>query len=317
MIYILQGGRCGNQLFNYAFAREIQKIYPEQEICVCTLSLEKKQGIYGESWEDSLKHFAVKPYRTWIGKSIPIKDKGSIVQKIIWNAFELETKLARRKIWPFSKQSFKKNIFEKASKYGVYYNTFFGVAPYKVKRHKDYFIYGGYEDKNWFEDLRQTLYNEFKPIKCELPNVELMRYIQDSNSICVSLRNWEIDVADKSNINNRNICDASYYKRSIEYIKDNVKKPVFIVFSDDVEWGKKIVQSVAGDCEVIAESGLSNVAEKLYYMSMCKNFILANSTFSWWAQYLSQNNNKIVISPSKWFKNKEDHPLIDQDWILL
>lgn len=43
MIFILQGGRCGNQLFNYAFARQIQYKYPDQKICVCASGLEKNR----------------------------------------------------------------------------------------------------------------------------------------------------------------------------------------------------------------------------------------------------------------------------------
>ena len=37
--------------------------------------------------------------------------------------------------------------------------------------------------------------------------------------------------------------------------------------------------------------------EELYVMSHCDNLILANSSFSWWAAYLSTKDNKIVVAP--------------------
>jgi hypothetical protein len=98
-------------------------------------------------------------------------------------------------------------------------------------------------------------------------------------------------------------------------IKQKVQNPVFFLFSDDVDWVKTNVQT--GECETYCEDGTDPVWEKLRMMSMCKHFIISNSTFSWWAQWLSTNDNKIVISPSRWFNNDYQSPLIDSNWITI
>ena len=56
-------------------------------------------------------------------------------------------------------------------------------------------------------------------------------------------------------------------------------------------------------------------------MYSCKHFIISNSTFSWWAQYLSRNKEKIVIAPDRWTNDSyKEHNKIDiyeEDWELI
>ncbi len=59
--------------------------------------------------------------------------------------------------------------------------------------------------------------------------------------------------------------------------------------------------------------------EDLRLMQNCQNFIIANSTFSWWGAWLATNPKKIVIAPKQWFKvnNENSKDLIPENWIRL
>jgi hypothetical protein len=58
-------------------------------------------------------------------------------------------------------------------------------------------------------------------------------------------------------------------------------------------------------------------------MSLCDHFIIANSTFSWWASWLSisqSESDKIVICPDKWFGpsgSKDYQDIYCKNWIKL
>jgi len=86
----------------------------------------------------------------------------------------------------------------------------------------------------------------------------------------------------------------------------------FFVFSDDILWVKKnlkIKNATYIDQQVIPH-------EDLHLMSLCRHNITANSSFSWWAAWLNQHKNKIVIAPKQWFESKESE-VACENWIKI
>ena len=98
-------------------------------------------------------------------------------------------------------------------------------------------------------------------------------------------------------------------------MKEKLENPTFIFFSDDINWVKENIK--IGECVCYYERGVDPVWEKLRLMYSCKHFIISNSSFSWWAQYLSRNENKIVISPNRWYNDGRTADLLDESFIKI
>ena len=106
------------------------------------------------------------------------------------------------------------------------------------------------------------------------------------------------------------VCDIEYYKNAATYIKEYVENPFFIVFSNEIEWVKANLNL---NGEAIYESGKDPVWETFRLMESCKHFIISNSTLHWWAQYLCDNLDKIVVAPDRWYNplSWNEHLMLD------
>lgn len=110
--------------------------------------------------------------------------------------------------------------------------------------------------------------------------------------------------------------DINYYKNAISYMKKKFGKCRFIAFSDDYKLLKKQTKNIHID-DYFDDRGM-NSKKVLSFMLSCDHFILANSSFSWWAAYLGKNNRKITIAPKKWIPLVKYTPdLIPGDWLKM
>jgi hypothetical protein len=93
-----------------------------------------------------------------------------------------------------------------------------------------------------------------------------------------------------------------------------------IVFSDDPAWCKE--QDLFLDDRFMISENTDNRVD-LCLMSLCDDFVIANSSYSWWGAWLSNNKNKLVIAPTQWFgktgytKDHDTKDLIPETWIRI
>jgi hypothetical protein len=90
-----------------------------------------------------------------------------------------------------------------------------------------------------------------------------------------------------------------YYRKAMDCFSDD---HLFVIFSDRIGWCKDHLD-LRGKNAIFIEG--NKHVQDLYLMSLCKNIITANSTFSWWAAYLKQDEEGVILVPSKWFPNED------------
>jgi len=96
---------------------------------------------------------------------------------------------------------------------------------------------------------------------------------------------------------------ADYYDGAMQLMKNinKLENMVFFVFSDKIEIAKTIFGTEKVDIYYVHE--LNHVFD-FFLMSMFKNIIISNSSFAWWAAYLSEYRTKKVVAPATWYDTK-------------
>lgn len=171
---------------------------------------------------------------------------------------------------------------------------------------------GFFQTEKYFLDIREDLLQQFKfNITDKLLN-EISNSIKNSKKPIVSIHVRRTDYLGSPM---HNICTETYYKNAINeiYNRLNTKDIEFIVFSDDIEYCKTLFP----DFTYIDKNQFEDYKDwyDMYLMSCCHHNIISNSSFAWWAAWLNQNQNKLVLAPNKWLNGLPTYDIWCEDWI--
>lgn len=167
---------------------------------------------------------------------------------------------------------------------------------------------GYYQSEKFFSNARDEVIELFSFKTRLIENLTSMYpFIKDTCGIHVRRTDY------LSQLDYHPTMPLSYYNEAIK----NTNCNRFSVFSDDIEWCKENFKHL--NCTFISLQDY----EDFILMSFCKDNIISNSTFSWWAAYLNKNQNKKVICPDykKWFGPGYLHlnniDLYPENWIQI
>lgn len=113
------------------------------------------------------------------------------------------------------------------------------------------------------------------------------------------------------------IPSLAYYRQAAEHVASLADSEVIWLFSDEPQEAMKFLESVLKpyDVRVMAHGGASP-AQMLSAMSCGVAYIIANSTFSYWAALLSGSEQ--VVAPSPWFSGlKPFMDFLPPGWIRM
>ncbi|TLE10452.1 alpha-1,2-fucosyltransferase [Helicobacter bilis] len=277
----------GNQMFQYAFAKALQK---HLQVPV----------LLDKTWYDT-------------------QDNSTQLSLDIFNVdleYATNTQIEKAKARVSKLPGLLRKMFG-LKKHNIAYSQSFDFHDEYLLPNDFTYFSGFFQNAKYLKGLEQELKSIFYYDSNNFSNFGKQRLeliLQAKNSIFIHIRRgdyckigWELGM--------------DYYKRAIQYIMDRVEEPKFFIFgATDMSFTEQFQKNLG-----LNESNSVNLSEKtitqdnqhedMFLMRYCKHAILANSSYSFWSAYLNNDANNIVIAPTPWLLDNDN--IVCDDWIKI
>lgn len=291
MIIIKIQGGLGNQLFQYAFGRTIERKYAKK--------VAYDISSYGAVKKNTPRAYHLDKFNT----PVTIATKEEILNcKYPFGSFS--------KITYIIKKLSNKLFFKR------YHISFEPEFLESIKNTDSAYLEGYWQSFRYIEpalpDLKKEVTLKVPPSAAfEVLKAE----ISQSDSVAIHIRRGDyvqggVDLQ---------VLDIVYYKNAMNLVSQKIEDAKYYIFTDDAVWAKENLNFLEREkITYVSDFTLADY-EELVLIAQCKHVIVANSSFSWWGAMLNQNKNAMIICPKDW-KNvflKNDMNLCPEKWIRI
>jgi len=292
MIIVNIQGRFGNQMFGFALYRQLIKMGK-------TVYVDLSHNRLDEQAKKERAVFAIEPNIDLFGFEYPVID----------NETALEYLKDRDNRNLFKRWEYR--IFPQRCK--CYEEKATAVFDRNVLELDDVYLNGYWQSEKYFagaqEEVRQMY--RFPDLFTDYQK-RMLEEIAGKQSVSVHIRRG--DYLNHPEIYGTTTLD--YYRNAMTYMQDRRENIHFYIFTNDIPWAE---QNFEGDNITIVEDSGNLMTGNLdmALMAECKDNIIANSSFSWWAAWLNRNEQKIVIAPKAWEVNQSTKDIWCENWIKM
>lgn len=181
--------------------------------------------------------------------------------------------------------------------------TYYLIDYEPIPPSKDIFLNGPFFSWKYFHHHREKILEMFAP------SDEILEYLYAKYAELIDLPNTVgVHVRTTSReIHHRRFPfpGLKYFELAMANFPENY---TFVVFSDRINWCKENFKKKFPNKNFIFIEG-NNHIQDLFLLSMMKNHVLSNLTFSWWGAYLNTNPDQIVYVPFR--QARKNWPLED------
>ena len=285
-IYLYLTGGLGNQLFQYA--------------CAKNLATNKKADLIIEDKIGFLKDFIFKR-KLNLPKNLTYK-KIKFTERLIFIAL-----LFIKKIFYKNKLyiKYKKTIIIDETKELGFIKNFFIITNDCTK----IYLIGFFQSEKYFPTHKNMIIDKILKNKIKNKKLYTLSKLINYKSLMIGMRFFE-EVPNKNKGDFGGIEKIQFFIRSISEINNNFKVKKSYVFTMPynntliTQKFKNINHEIINKRNRYTDNNLDNIL----LISKFKNLIISNSSFYWWGAYLAKKKKKIKIIASKKFKNKDSLP---------